>query len=192
MRSDQRSVYIGLIAATCAMLLLLPFVTTFDEFLTAVTKQFGLVHPLLSLAEPEARAVVGILGFLGVKAQAAGGELYVWDSTGQRQAILISTTCIGWQSLILLGLSCLVGLRGSFSREAKLQALLIGVLGTILVNLLRMTVVCLVAADFGFWPAVMVHDYGGTLLIVVWLFVFWSFAHRWVLAEQPLRLGLVA
>lgn len=185
MNQDRRPVYVGLLAATCAMLLILPFVTTFDDFLTAATKQFGLVHPLLSLAAPEARAVVAVLGVLGVKAQAAGNELYVWDWSGQRQALLISTTCIGWQSLILLGLSCLVGLRGPYSKEAKLQVLLIGVLGTVLVNLARMTVVSLVAAEFGFWPAVLVHDYGGTLIIVAWLFAFWAFAHRWILGDQP-------
>ncbi|HEY2597472.1 MAG TPA: exosortase/archaeosortase family protein [Candidatus Dormibacteraeota bacterium] len=178
---ERRSVYVGLLAAGCGMLLILPFITTFDEFLTASTRQFGLVHPLLSLAAPEARAVVAILGVLGVQAQAAGGQLYVWDWAGQRQTLLISTTCIGWQSLILLGLSCLVGLRGPYSREAKVQVLLIGVLGTVLVNLLRMTIVCMVAADFGYWPAVLVHDYGGTLLIVAWLFAFWAFAHRWIL-----------
>jgi exosortase/archaeosortase family protein len=182
---DRGAVYVGLLAAGCLMLLILPFVTTFDEFLTAATKQFGLVHPLLSLAEPEARAVVALLGVLGVQAQAAGGQLYVWDWSGQRQTLLISTTCIGWQSLILLGLSCLVGLRGPYSKEAKVQVLLIGVLGTVLVNLLRMTIVCLVAAEFGFWPAVLVHDYGGTLIIVAWLFAFWTFAHRWILGVQP-------
>ena len=181
MIADRRSVYIRLLAASCGMLLILPFVTTFDEFLTAATKQFGLVHPLLSLAAPEARAVTAILGVLGFNAQAAGPYLYVWDWSGQRQTLLISTTCIGWQSLILLGLSCLVGLRGPYSREAKLQVLLIGVLGTVLVNLLRMTIVCVVAAEFGFWPAVMVHDYGGTLIIVAWLFGFWAFANRWIL-----------
>jgi exosortase/archaeosortase family protein len=181
MNMERRSVYIGLMAAGCGMLLILPFVTTFDEFLTAATKQFGLVHPLLSLAAPEARAVTALLGVLGVQAQASGGSLYVWDWSGQRQALMISTTCIGWQSLILLGLSCVVGLRGPYSREAKLQVLLIGVLGTVLVNLIRMTIVCLVAADFGFWPAVLVHDYGGTLIIVAWLFGFWAFVHRWIL-----------
>lgn len=183
MSTDRRSVYMGLLAASCAMLLLLPFVTTFDDFLTAATKQVGLVHPLLSLAAPEARAVVALLEVLGIKAQAAGGEMYVWDWSGQRQALLISTTCIGWQSLILLGLSCLVGLRGDYSNEAKAQVVIIGVMGTVFVNLARMTVVSVVAADFGFWPAVLVHDYGGTLIIVVWLFAFWAFAHRWILGS---------
>ena len=53
----------------------------------------------------------------------------------------------------------------------------------VLVNLVRMTIVCLVAADFGFWPAVLVHDYGGTLIIVAWLFAFWAFVHRWILGD---------
>jgi exosortase/archaeosortase family protein len=167
------------------MLLVLPFITTFDELLTAATMQFGLMHPLLSLAAPEARAVVALLGVLGVKAQAAGGLLYVWDWSGQRQALLISTTCIGWQSLILLGLSCVVGLRGHHSNEAKAQVLLIGVMGTVFVNLARMTLVSVIAADFGFWPAVMVHDYAGTVIIVAWLFAFWAFAHRWILGTTP-------
>jgi exosortase/archaeosortase family protein len=185
MRRDRGAVYVGLLAATCGMLLILPFVSTFDELLTAATKQFGLVHPLLSLAAPEARAVVAILNVIGVQAQAAGGQLYVWDSSGQRQALLISTTCIGWQSLILFALSCVVGLRGGYSQEARAQVVLIGVLGTVLVNLVRMTIVSLVAADFGFWPAVLVHDYGGTLIIVAWLFAFWAFAHRWILGIAP-------
>lgn len=181
-RAD-RSVYLVLVAATCAMLLVLPFVTTFDDFLTSTTRQFGLINPILSLATPEARAVVAILGLVGVHAQAAGPELYIWDGSGQRQALLISTTCIGWQSLILLGLSFLVGLRGRFDNEARAQAIVIGVLGTILVNLVRMTLVALVAVKFGFWPAVLFHDYGGTMLIVVWLFSYWVFIKRWILVD---------
>lgn len=189
MTADRRNVYLGLIAATCAMLLVLPLVTTFDEMLTALTTRSGLLGPVLSLAAPEARAVVALLGIVGVKAQAAGGELYVWDWSGQRQAVLISTTCVGWQSMVLLSLSTLVGLRGRFSLESKVQVVVIGVLGTILVNLGRMTVVCIIAANFGFWPAVMVHDYGGTLVVVIWLFAFWAFAHRWILREETSELA---
>lgn len=189
MTQERRNVYLGLIAATCAMLLVLPLVTTFDELLTALTTRSGLLGPLLSLAAPEARAVVALLGVLGIKAQAAGGELYVWDWSGQRQAVLISTTCVGWQSLVLLALSSMVGLRGRFALESKVQVVVIGVLGTILVNLLRMTVVCIVAADYGFWPAVMVHDYGGTVVVVAWLFAFWAFAHRWLLREETSELA---
>jgi hypothetical protein len=38
--------------------------------------------------------------------------------------------------------------------------------------------------DFGFWPAVLVHDYGNTLIIVAWPIAFTTFAHRWVLGSH--------
>ena len=37
-------------------------------------------------------------------------------------------------------------------------------------------------------PAVLFHDYGGTLLVVGWLFAFWALASRWLLGspvEEP-------
>ncbi len=61
---------------------------------------------------------------------------------------------------------------------------LIGILGTILVNLLRVTIVCLLAATVGRWPAVIFHDYAGTLMIIAWLFAFWSAAQRWFLVDR--------
>jgi hypothetical protein len=33
----------------------------------------------------------------------------------------------------------------------------------------------------GYLPAVLFHDYGGTLLTVAWLFGFWTIAYRWIL-----------
>jgi hypothetical protein len=56
----------------------------------------------------------------------------------------------------------------------------LGVLGTVLVNISRITVVCLLAALAGYLPAVLFHDYGGTLLIVGWLFAFWVLVYRWL------------
>ena len=70
------------------------------------------------------------------------------------------------------------------SQEAKVQVFLIGVPGTVLVNLLRMAAVSLIAVEFGFWPTAQVHDYGATLIIVAWLFTFWAFAHRWILGAH--------
>ena len=50
-----------------------------------------------------------------------------------------------------------------------------------LVNLVRMTSVCLLAATAGRVAAVLFHDYAGTLLVLAWLFCFWAFAQRWLL-----------
>jgi len=77
---------------------------------------------------------------------------------------------VGWQSLILLGLSLIVGLRGPMTVTDRIQVIAVGVLGTVLINIARITVVCLLAALAGYLPAVLFHDYGGTLLLVAWLF----------------------
>ena len=44
--------------------------------------------------------------------------------------------------------------------------------------------VCLLAATAGYLPAVLFHDYGGTLLLVGWLFSFWFIAFRWLLPND--------
>jgi exosortase/archaeosortase family protein len=171
----------ALIAMSCLMLLALPFVTTYDELLTAGAMQLGVAGPLQAVSPVEARFVVALLQLLGVHAAAAGSQLVVWSAGGQATNLFISWNCIGWQSLVLLGASFAVGLRGSFSAEARLQAFIVGLLGTVLVNVLRVALVCLLAAGAGRTPALIFHDYGGTLMTLAWLFAFWATAQRWIL-----------
>src|SRR5439155_19791509 len=91
---------------------------------------------------------------VGMHAAAAGNQLVVWNSSGAAQTLFISWNCVGWQSLILLGLSLMVGLRGPMSLATRVQVIALGVLGTILVNIARITVVCALAALAGYLPAV--------------------------------------
>jgi exosortase/archaeosortase family protein len=95
--------------------------------------------------------------------------------------LFISWNCIGWQSLLLLGLSLLSGLRGAQTLESRVQVIVIGVAGTMLLNLARVAAVAALEATWGHLPALLFHDYGGTIITVVWLFAFWSFANRFVL-----------
>jgi exosortase/archaeosortase family protein len=127
----------------------------------------------------EARMVVALLQVFGVHAAAAGSQLVVWDAGGRATNLFISWNCIGWQSLVLLGASLAVGLRG-LSTETRFQAFVIGLLGTVLINVFRVALVCMLAAAFGRMPALIFHDYGGTLLTVAWLFAFWLAVQRWV------------
>ena len=61
------------------------------------------------------------------------------------------------------------------------QVVLIGVAGTMLLNLMRVALVAAIAATVGVGPAIFFHDYGGTVLFVGFLFAFWAFAQRWIL-----------
>ena len=185
---DRDNLNLTLLAALCALLMLLPLVTTFDELLTAWAMQLGANNPLQAIVPGEARMVVGLLGLAGIHAAASGSHLVVWDSGGAMHTLFISWNCIGWQSLVLLGVSLLSGLRGSHPIEARVQVIVIGVAGTMLLNLLRVAAVAAIAATIGVTPAVLFHDYGGTLLLVAWLFAFWLIAYRWLVPDPAFAL----
>jgi len=190
---DRDALRMTLLAMTCALLMVLPFVTTFDDLLTTWALQLGANNPLQSIVPIEARMVVGLLGFFGIHAAASGSHIVIWDAAGSMHTLFISWNCIGWQSLILLAISFLSGLRGQQSLEARAQVVLIGIAGTMLLNLMRVAAVAAIAATIGQTPAVLFHDYGGTILVVVWLFAFWIFVQRWILgAAQPEELEVVA
>jgi exosortase/archaeosortase family protein len=180
--SRRESVNLTVIAIACALLMVLPLVTTFDELLTAWAMRLGADNPLQAIVPVEARMVVGMLGLVGVHAAASGSHLVVWDTAGSMHTLFISWNCIGWQSLILFGVSLLTGLRGAASMEARVQVVMIGLAGTMLLNLVRVSLVALIAATVGVAPAVFFHDYGGTLMFVAFLFAFWAFAQRWILS----------
>ena len=174
-----------LLASLSLILLALPFVTTYNDLLTTWAMRLGVAQPMQSVSPFEARMVVVVLRLVGMHAAAAGSQLVVWSPGGSAINLFISWNCIGWQSLLLLGVSLAVGLRGGISKEAGVLVIAVGLLGTVLVNLLRVTLVCVLAAVAGRTPALIFHDYGGTLMTVAWLFVFWMAAQRWLLVELP-------
>ena len=184
-RHDRDAMNMTLVAITCALLMLLPLVTTFDDLLTSWALQLGANNPLQGIVPIEARMVVGLLGLVGIHAAASGSHIVIWDAAGSMHTLFISWNCIGWQSLVLLGISFFSGLRGQQPLEARVQVVLIGVAGTMLLNLMRVAAVAAIAATFGQIPALIFHDYGGTILVVCWLFAFWIFVQRWILVAPP-------
>jgi exosortase/archaeosortase family protein len=182
-QSRTTPVFAMLLALTAVLLVVLPFVSTFDDLLTQIGMRVGIAAPLQVIVPLEVRVTVGVLSLFGIHAGAAGNQLVVWNSSGAPQTLFISWNCVGWQSLILLGLSLVVGLRGQMTLATRIEVIVFGVVGTILVNVARITVVCLLAALAGYLPAVLFHDYGGTLLLVGWLFTFWVIAYRWLVPD---------
>jgi exosortase/archaeosortase family protein len=192
MRTRGDGVNLTVIAIACALLMVLPLVTTFDELLTTWAMSLGADNPLQAIVPVESRMVVGLLGVFGVHAAASGSHLVVWDTAGSMHTLFISWNCIGWQSLILFGVSLLTGLRGAHTLEMRAQVVLIGVAGTMLLNLFRVSLVAMIAATIGVAPAVFFHDYGGTMLFIAFLFAFWAFAQRWILVPAPAESEAVA
>jgi len=187
-RPDEpgRPVYQLVLILASVALLILPFITTFNEFLTRVVINLGLQGILEDWAVPiMVRLIAGLLQIFGVPVSIGSTSIYLVKGTGFIP-IYISWNCVGWQSFILFVLTLVTGLQGPYSRRSKIEAVILGILGTFLVNLIRISAVALLAFHFGRLPAILVHDYGGTIFILVWLFSYWYFCHEFFLEyEEP-------
>jgi len=183
---DTRRPIIRLVLMMAAILvMILPFVTTFNEFLTRVVETTGLDRYLTDWVVPmEARMLAVILKLVGIPSMVSTTSVYL-DKGGFYLPIYINWNCVGWQSFILYAITLITGIQGPFTRGSKVEAMVVGFLGTFLVNLLRIASVAVVAYWWGQLPAVIYHDYGGTLIILIWLFIYWWFSHGWLL--EPLQ-----
>lgn len=190
---SRRPVLRLLLVMAAILLMILPFITTFNEFLTRVVETLGLDVILTNWIVPgEVRLVAVLLGFIGIPAQVTP-SMIVLDRDGFLLPVSISWNCVGWQSFILFAATLITGMQGPFTRISKVETMVVGFLGTFLVNLLRIASVAAVAFYFGQLPAVVYHDYGSTIIILIWLAAFWWFSHGWLLEpmeqmpEKPLE-----
>ena len=161
--------------------MVLPFTVSLNEMMTRIVERTGWYRWIEERVVPwEVRLVGVMVKPLGLKFVAYKDGFMV----NGRYAKL-SWNCIGWQSLLLFLLSLPVGLAaGSYTFWSKVEAVVIGLLGTFWVNLLRIgfTVILLVVSRPLF--AIVFHDYLAALVTVAWLVVFWWFAYRFVLEEK--------
>lgn len=162
-------------------LLSLPFVTTFNEFLTRLAITVGLDRYLADWVAPSIAGLLrGALALLGFGSSTDGSILSL-GRDGRYASIFISWNCVGWQTLVLFIVSAVAGLQGQFTRSSRYETLVLGLMGVFLLNIGRILIVALVAWAFGQGPAILVHDYGSLILSVGYLFAFWAMAYQGVL-----------
>jgi len=185
MRREKR-IFKTLFAGVAIILAALPFLVTFSSLLTSLLERSGFYLWLQHAIVPfEARLVAGLIQLVGIKAmvtpQAANFAMLLEKPSGELMPVALNWNCLGWQSLVLLGLTLITGLRGNYSRFSKLQVLVFGVLGTFLVNILRMGAI---TAFMYYWNEVaarVMHDYVATLAALLWMIFFWWFSFSFVL-----------
>src|SRR5260370_42369081 len=97
-------VFAMLLAVTAIVLVVLPFVSTFDDVLTQIGMRLGIAAPLQAIVPAEVRVTVVMLGLFGIHAGAAGDQLVVWYSSGSPPTRLLFLDCRGWASLVPLRL----------------------------------------------------------------------------------------
>ncbi len=180
-----KGVWRNLLLVLVFMLMSLPLFTTFNEILTKLVEGLGWYQWLANWVVPfYTRAVSLVLRPMGIDSQPTLSHLFVKRGDGSLTGIYLSWNCLGWQSAVLLILTLITGLTGNFSWDRKLETVTLGVSGTFLVNLVRISVVTVIAYYFGQLPATIVHDYGGTIFTVAWFLWFWWFAYKYILEGE--------
>ena len=184
----QKRTFKLLIIILVIMLTLLPVVTTFNSVLTALIDKIGLYKTLQYYLVPfESRLVIGVVRVFRIPAFLApvGSTISFYLLKGKVYfPVQIQWNCLGWQSLLLLGISFGFGFDGDFSILSKLECILAGILGTFLINIFRMVFIVIGAYFINSLFALLVHDYFAALTTIIWLIFFWWFAYKYVLEEK--------
>ena len=183
----QGKVFQRIIIVASITFVILPFVTTFNEFLTKLVESFQLVVLIQGSVAPFiVRIVAVLLRTLGVSASISGSNLFL-TGAWMPLRVYINWNCIGWQSFVLLAFTFLTGLQGPYTMKSKLMTVLIGLEGTFLINILRILIPTLLAGNSGYLQAILFHDYLGTLFTLLWMGVFWNYAFENLLLRRSME-----
>lgn len=176
----QKRTFTIIFALTAVFLASLPFLVTFNEGLTQLIERSSLYMWMQEKVVPLEVKMVGVLASpLGVDYLAHQDGMTVNGFYAR-----MTWNCLGWQSLFLFLVTLMAGLRGNYTLWSKTEAVLIGLLGTFLVNLLRLVFIVLLLAYSRPLFAVVYHDYLAAMVTILWLFGFWWFTYSFVLVEK--------
>lgn len=176
----QKRTFAIILALLAVFLAVLPFLVSFNEILTHLVERFQLYMWVQERIVPLEVKMVGVLVTpLGINYLAHQNGMTVNGTYAG-----MTWNCIGWQSLLLLIITLIVGLRGNYTLWSKIETVLIGLLGTFLVNMARLTLIVIILAYSRPLFAVVYHDYLAAIVTIIWLFAFWWFAYAFVLETK--------
>lgn len=176
----EKRTFAIIFALLAVMLAVLPFLVSFNEILTKLVESFKLYMWVQEKIVPlEVKMVAVLVSPFPMKFIAHEQGMTVNGTYAQ-----MTWNCLGWQSLLLFLVTIAVGLKGNYTRLSKVEAITIGLLGTFLVNLLRLTIIILLLAFAKPIYAYVYHDYLAAVVTILWLFVFWWFAYAYILEEK--------
>ncbi|MBI4100842.1 exosortase/archaeosortase family protein [Candidatus Microgenomates bacterium] len=184
----QKETFKILLAAFAVLMVLLPIFAALNSFLTESLNHAGWYRPIQDYVVPwEARLVTAAVSLFGVPAKVTPNStlaaLYMVKD-GAAIPVDLAWNCLGWQSALLLIVSLGMGLRGNFSNFSRLKCIALGLLGTLLVNIFRMTIIAMGIYYVNSVAAQIVHDYFAAFLTIIWLVFFWWFSYSFILEEK--------
>lgn len=181
----SKKVFKRILLVLVLMLMVLPFITSFNDALTRAVMKLELYRAIEEIVVPaEIKMVTIILNTLGIHTVSSAKDISMASANGWLRA-RISWNCVGWQSMILLMITAITGLSRAYTKASKLEALTIGILGTVLLNIFRISLIYILLHYFGYTLAIRIfHDYFAIFITVGWLFFFWWFSYSYVLVRK--------
>lgn len=179
-----KMIFLGL----AVMLLLLPIFAALNSFLTRGLDKASWYRPIQKYVVPwEAKLVSAAVYPFGIKTRINVGPskfaFYMIKDTGV-VPVDLAWNCLGWQSMLLFLVSLIAGLRGKFSNISRLECIVFGFFGTLLMNIFRMSAIAAGIYYINEVFAMVIHDYLAALLTLVWLVVFWYFSYSYILETE--------
>ena len=184
----EKATFKKLFAASAILLAVLPFVVTFSAVLTEIFNSMKWYVWLQEVVVPfEARLAAVLLRIVGIPAIVTPGSTFAMLLVRPDESylpVILSWNCLGWQSIVLLGLTLVTGLRGDWKVLSKIEAAVLGILGTFLINLFRIVGITTLMYYWNEVAARVIHDYVAAFVALVWLTFFWWFSYSFVLEEN--------
>jgi exosortase/archaeosortase family protein len=159
------------------MLMVLPFVTTFNDAITKLVESNGFYKGIQDTVVPFEAKFIGALLIPFGYSFTTHTEGFTLNDIYMK----FTWNCIGWQSFLLIAITFVFGFTGQYSKRSILEALAIGVLGTFWINIIRMVFISLLAVHLQPLFRIVFHDYLAALVTIIWLFIFWWFSYSFVL-----------
>jgi exosortase/archaeosortase family protein len=186
--TNHKQTFKMIFLALAIILMLLPIVAALNSFLTESLNKANWYQPIQKYVVPwEAKLVSAAVYMLGIETRVAVGPARFAFYMVKEDSILpvdLAWNCLGWQSMLLLIISLVAGLRGRFTNISRLECIVLGLFGTLLMNIFRMSLIAAGIYYINEVFAMVVHDYLAAFLAVVWMLVFWWFSYSYILEAK--------
>jgi len=183
--AKPKKVMVKILILLVLVLIILPFWTTFQDLLTQLIMRIEVYKNIQNIIVPYELKVTGtILSLVGLPIRVGNAYIEWTKFSGGNEVIYLAWNCVGWQTLVLFVITLMTGLSGNHTIYSKGETLVIGILGTYLINILRLVLVVFVYFVVGRPFGIVFHDYFSNLLTIAWLFFYWYFSYSFVLEAK--------
>jgi exosortase/archaeosortase family protein len=122
-----------------------------------------------------------MLKSLNIVSWVAGNIVIMIDRTGETHNLAIDGPCTGIKGMLAYGaLAALLVFDVKAPVRRKVIATSIGLLGTLLVNILRLAIIFFAVYFLGIEVGLLIHTYLGYGLFIIWVLSFWTVAFKYL------------